>query len=205
MELEDMKSTWFEMSQQLEKQKKMTNDIILKMTKENSKSRLNTLINFEILGMLISAVLMIYILTNFEQLDNWLSITGGLGTSIILLTGFMMSAMFIKRAKKIDILKKGYKQTLLDVTSLRKIQYINNWVSASLGILLPFFLLPTFATLYFKKDLLSDLAEYKESLIPSLILVPIIWYLFKRLYSKKLDEINELLQDIKQYNHTTDA
>lgn len=197
MELENLKSAWLEMSRELEKQKKITEEIILKMMNENSKSRLGALISFEILGLIISAALVVCILANFSRLDNWLSITGGLGTLLILLAGVIMSGIFLEKAKKIDVVENGLKQTLVDVCALRRTQYISKWANASLGILLPFFLLPVLASLYFDKELLYDLAEFRESLIPSLLLIPVIWFFIQKFYSRKLDEVNRLLQDIE--------
>jgi hypothetical protein len=198
MELEELKSNWSEMSQQLEKQKKLTNELIMKMAAQRSNSIFQPIIVLEKLGMVVTSAILLYIFTNIEKLNDWLSIAGAICTVIILTVGLVISVVLIKNVQNIDIVKNNYRQTLLDVNSIKKNQYSANWISACLAPVLAFSILPTLAATWFDKSLLYDLEEYRESLIPCLLLIPIIWYFISRFYANKLAKINELLEEIKQ-------
>ena len=198
MELEELKSKWFELDQQLEKQKVLTSEMILKMARHRSNSIFNPIVTFEKLGIAISSVMLVYIFSNFGKLNDWLSLAGAVSTIIILIAGLVMSVILIKRIQEVDIVKNDYKETLLDVNRIKKFQYYSKWVSAFLAPILALSILPTLASTWFDKTLLYDLEEYWESLIPGLLVIPVIWYFIGRFYAKKLMELNELLEDLKR-------
>src|SRR5690606_8106803 len=197
MELEELKSKWFEMDQQLEKQKVLTTEMILKMAGHRSNLIINPIITFEKWGIVVSSVMLIYIISNFGKLNDWLSLTGAVSTIFILITGLVMSVILIKRIREVDIVKKDYRETLFDVNRIKKFQYSVKWVSAILAPVLAISILPTLASTWFGKSLLNDLEEYWQSLIPGLLLIPVIWYFIAHFYIKKLKEINELLKDLE--------
>ena len=66
-----MQQTWKEMSLELEKQKKLTTTIILKMTQEKYKNKFGTITIIESIGAVICFIAAIYILINFAKLDTW--------------------------------------------------------------------------------------------------------------------------------------
>lgn len=198
MDLDKMKEIWSEMSDQLEKQKKLTNQIILKMTQERSKNRLNKLINFEIIGSIISMSLIILIVVNFDKLDNWLMLTAGIVSIIIFVVSTLMSLNFIKKAKKIDVVKNSYKQTLKDFATCYKTYQIHMKLSTILGIAMVFVFLPVMAKILSNKDVLSDLEEFWESLIACSIILPVVWYIIYKFYSRNMEEVNRLLKDLEE-------
>ena len=64
MDLEKMKSTWTQMSTEIEKQKKLTAEIILKMANQKSKNGIEKIKRLELFGGLImGAALNIYQIT----------------------------------------------------------------------------------------------------------------------------------------------
>ena len=138
MELEELKSNWLKMSQDLENQKGLTIEIILKMVSQRSNSIFNSLLNFEKSGITLSSVMLLYIFSNFGKLSDWLSLIGGFSTSIILAIGVVMSVILIKRIQKVDIMNKDYLQTLLDVKRIEKFPY---WMKLTSAILAPILVL----------------------------------------------------------------
>jgi hypothetical protein len=198
MDLENMKDTWQQMSQELENQKKLTSEIILKMTNEKSSSRLNRIVNLEIFGNIISWMMLFYIIINFDKLTSWLSLTGGIGTSIILIIGSFMSLIIIKKAKDIDLLKNSYVETLRRFDSLRKTLRLYKKLSIYLNIIMPFLILPLFSAIFLEKDLLENMEEFKNELIASFLLIPPILYLIIRYYSKNISKVKEALDEIEE-------
>lgn len=197
MELEELKLKWFEMDQQLEKQKVLTSEMILKMARHRSSSIFNSIMTFEKWGIAVSLGMLIFILTNLAKLNDWLSRAGAAGTIIILIVGLVVSVILIRRIQAVDIVNKDYKETLLEIKRVKKFQYYSKWISISLSPLLALSILPTLASTWFDKSLLHDLEEYWESLVASFLLIPVMWYFISRFYAKKLKEINELLKDFE--------
>ncbi|MDN5201940.1 hypothetical protein QQ008_11215 [Fulvivirgaceae bacterium BMA10] len=197
MELENMKAIWAEMSQELEKQKKLTDKIILKMTQQKSRSGLNRIINMEIFGMIVTAIMLVYLLINFGKLDNWLTIGGGVGLILLLLLALIMGTIIVKAAKKIDVVKNNYHQTLTDFADFKKILGFYKKLSIVMNILIPFLILPVVSFLFFDRDLLFDLQEFGMGLIFYFILMPPLLYLIIRFYRKNVSKIREALDDLK--------
>ena len=112
MDLDEMKLAWSDMSDQLEQQKKLTDDIIFKMTQEKSSSRLGRIITAESIGIIVSFVGLVYIALNFYKFDNWLEITGGIGTLALMILGIVFGLRIISKAKRIDLTKHDLNTTL---------------------------------------------------------------------------------------------
>jgi len=51
MEIEEIKALWSEMSDQLEQQKKLTNEIIMSMTQERYSNKFRTISKYETIHM----------------------------------------------------------------------------------------------------------------------------------------------------------
>ena len=61
MEIEELQSVWSEMSAQLEKQKKLTNELIMEMTQNRYSTKFDKLTFYETIGAVISFVMAIYL------------------------------------------------------------------------------------------------------------------------------------------------
>ena len=198
MDLESMKETWLKMSEELEKQKKLTNEIILKMAHERSSSRLNRIIYMELIGCGIALLVLIYILFNFHRLDNWLTISGGVGTAVIMIAAVIMSVNIMRKAKKINILKTTYGKVISDFNDLTKTLGIYKRASIGLNIIMPFLLMPPMAQLLAGKDLLTDLEEFKETLIMTFILIPPMLYFIIRYYTRSMSKVRQAINELKE-------
>ena len=75
MELEEMKARWTEMSATIEKQKQITDTLIIKMTQVNYRNRLSKILIPELAGTLVSFAYCIYIIINFHKLNNLIELT----------------------------------------------------------------------------------------------------------------------------------
>ncbi|MCX2454275.1 hypothetical protein OQX61_23590 [Pedobacter sp. PLR] len=123
MELEEMKSLWEEMSDKVEKQKKVTDSLVLKMTRVNYSSKINKLILYEMMGALVCLVAVIFILLNFSKLDTWYLLGCGLVSVIIIVFLPLFSFKALCRMRAINISGNDYKQTLM-AYSKGKIQFL---------------------------------------------------------------------------------
>ena len=66
MNVEDLQAIWTEMSEELDKQKKLTHEIIMQMTQQRYKSQLQKISNYEGLGAVLCFIIGIGMLANSE-------------------------------------------------------------------------------------------------------------------------------------------
>ena len=112
MELEEMQAAWSQMSQELEKQKRLTDEIILKMTQQKYTSQWNKIFTGEKIGAVICYVGLVAILANFKTFD-----TIGLQISAILCMLILailpiISLKTIRGMKQVDVTSMNYKETM---------------------------------------------------------------------------------------------
>lgn len=197
MELEKMKAVWAEMSEQLDKQEKMTNEIIIKMAHEKSTSRLNRIMWMESIGMVLAVFFLLYLLFNFQKLNNWLNITGGIGSALILLLSIVMGGLIVQKANRIDVINNSYTQALDHFMQLKKMLRFYKKISIVINVIFPFFLLPVVFTLVLDKDLLTDFSAFGRSLLICFLLAPIVLYLIIKWYAKNVSQVKDAFEDLE--------
>lgn len=139
MNVEELQSTWTEMSHELEKQKKLTHEIIIQMTQERYKNRLQKIANYEGFGALICFAAALFIIFNFDKLDTWYLLFCGVFTVLFLLVLPVLVLRSIRNMKRIDIAKGNYADNLLAFSRARgQFLFIQR-----IGIGLAFFLMVT--------------------------------------------------------------
>jgi hypothetical protein len=152
MELEQMKTRWAEMSLQLEKQKRLTDTLVVKMMRNEYSNKINKILIPEIIGDLVCVAGLVYLLANFEKLDTWYLIGCGIVSAVILLVLPLLSLDSIRKLKSVNIAVNNCKQTL-EQYSRGKIRFIfAQKMSFYLGALLLVAFLPTMGRLMGKKD-----------------------------------------------------
>jgi len=114
MDLEEMKNTWGEMSTEIDKQKKLTDKLIMMMTKEKYNKTLRRISIPETIGTVICYITVLLILFNFEKLDTWYLQLSGLLSVAILIVLPILSLRSIKKMNTVNISKNNIKQTLID-------------------------------------------------------------------------------------------
>ncbi|NER15209.1 hypothetical protein GWK08_17265 [Leptobacterium flavescens] len=200
MDLEEMQAVWSDMSDQLEKQKKLTNEIIIKMTQDQYKKKINKIVYSEFIGGIICAATVIYILVNFHKLDSWLTLTSGITTLIVLIGSVSYSYWWVRRANRINLVENSYKQTLIDFSKFKKKSSQLKKFSYFLGIGMMIIVLPVFLKLMGGKDFLTDPDSVKGVLyaLPFGILFMIIYtYFVMKYYGKTIRSAGNLLEDLK--------
>lgn len=124
MELEEMQAAWTEMSAELEKQKQITNQLIMKMTQERYTNTWNHLRNFELIGLLVSYGALIFLLVNFSKLDTTPLLISGIIGAIILAILPALSLKTIRGMKDVDVTSMTVKETAETYTK-RKKEFVN--------------------------------------------------------------------------------
>lgn len=137
MELEEMQATWSQMSDQLENQKKLTNKLIMEMTKERYKNKIGILSKYEGLGAVICFIAAILLISRFYELNTWYLIASGIFTVCYLIVLPVIVLRSISSMKSIDLINNTYKETLIAYT-IKKRQFL---LTQKVGIYLNFILL----------------------------------------------------------------
>jgi hypothetical protein len=120
MDIEELKAVWSVMSDQLEKQKKLTDKIILQMTQERYSRKFNKITMIESFGAFICFVTAIYLIVNFSKLDTWYLATCGFITLGFLLILPMLVLRSLSQIKNLNITEGTYKDTIVKYTRVKK-------------------------------------------------------------------------------------
>ena len=200
MNLDNMKKTWSEMSAKIEKQEKLTHEIVLKMAQEKSRNRLSRLVKFEILGICWELAVILFIALHFDSFKAPITLIGGVLSIMTLTISIIMEIDFIKKAKRINV-ANDYKQTLIDFTSWKKSYHLNKIAGYGLGAAV----LVTIAPIVFRVNRnleiteipIADLMSYAT--FGSIGFLGLSFLLFRFFYEKHIKEIDRILMEIKEY------
>jgi hypothetical protein len=156
MELEEMKNLWEEMSIGIEKQKKITDSLIIKMTRTSYRNKIIKILVPEIIGTFGCFAGAIFILINLQKLGVWYLLACGIISVLILFLLPVLSIKSIRKIRSINISENNYKQSLLEY-SKAKIQFVLfQKFSFYLGALLMLTILPVMGQLIAAKDFFTE-------------------------------------------------
>lgn len=120
MELEEMKTLWQEMSQQVEQQKKLTDALIMDMTQQKYTQKFSKITAYETIGAFICFITAILILVNFNKLDTWYLAACGIFTLSYLLTLPILVLRSLKTIRSINISSASYKESIVGFAKAKK-------------------------------------------------------------------------------------
>ena len=120
MEIEEMQALWSDMSDQLEQQKKLTNEIIMQMTHVRYARKFQTIFTVEAMGAVICFLLAIGLAVNFYKLDTLYFKLSGVYTLVILVLYPLLVLRTLLRLKRLNITKKNYTEILVDFMKEKK-------------------------------------------------------------------------------------
>lgn len=196
MDLDEMKAVWSDISDQLAQQKKMNQDIVLRMTQEKSKSRLGRIIAMESVGVIVSGGMLVYVIAKFQELSHWSSIVGGIGLLLILLLGITYSIMLITQAKKVNVAKDSYSEVTQQFDKLRKMLRLYKKLSIWVAVISPPLTIAFFYDAFSNKSIEDDLEGMALGLVMALLLIPLILKFFFWYYKHNVSEVKTALKDI---------
>ena len=198
MELEEMKTLWEEMSKEMEKQKILTNKLIIKMTQERYNSRLRKISVPETVGAVICFTIVLFIIFNFGKLDTWYLMVGGIFiiTYLLVLPVFVLKSIY--KMQNINVSKKNFKQTLIDFTQGKKRFFLIQKIGIYLNFILIIISLPVAGKLMDGKDIFMD-SNVWFWYIPVMVLFLILFSRWGyRHYSKTTTSAENLLKELEE-------
>lgn len=189
MELEEMQAAWTAMSGKLEEQKKLTNELIMKMTQDKYSSPWNSILQFERIGTVVCFGMLIYLLVNFGKLDTVALQVTGIICAITLAVLPILSLRSIRGMKKVNITTMTVKETL-EAFRKRKKQFIRFQIfNFSLSFVFMLAVLPVSVKLLKNKNLFTDFENTLLIGIPflTILFIGFFWYIvkmYKRIFAR---------------------
>ena len=156
MELEEMKSLWGEISAEVEKQKKLTDQLILKMIKINFRNKINKILIPELSGSVVALACVLFIILRFQKLNTWYLQTAGVVAAFILIILPALSILSIHDLLSVNISTKNYKDTLFAWNKGRKRWVLAQKLGFYLGAILMALILPVMVRLMDGKDVFLE-------------------------------------------------
>lgn len=163
MELDEMKSLWADLSLQVEKQDKIQKEILLQITKQKFRDKMNRIRIPEILGSLVCVGYAMYFLSHFSDLELWYNQVFAMVTILIMIALPTASLTAIKGMQNIRI-DSEKPAVLLEKFIQNKVRF---WKVQQYGVFFGAIVMVT---------ILPPLSELNDSL--SAISTPIFWMIY---------------------------
>ena len=194
MELEEMRQLWDSMSQELQKQKLLTEKMIIEMTQQKYRTTLKGITLPEMVGTVICFVASALIIVNFDQLDTWYLVLSGIVCAIFLIILPILSWKALLRMQKMEL--GTYKESLTKYAERSKRFIQIQKMSYYLGYILAVAILPVSSKLINGKDIIATSNYW---ILPMIFLVIFHFFFSKKVfkyYNKVRHEAEELLEDL---------
>lgn len=156
MEIKELESLWSEMDRELEKQKKLTNSLIMEMTQQKYSNKFQKLSVYETLGGVVCFLAGIYLVTQFGKLDTWYLQFCGAFTILILFVLPVLTLRSLHRIQTMNIGNSSLKDTIVTYTRAKNRLLFIQRLGVYLGIVLMFTLLPVASKIGSGKDLFLE-------------------------------------------------
>ena len=148
-----MKAQWQQMSAGMEKQKSLTDTLIIKMTRLNYRDKLNKIWIPEAIGALVCFAAILFILTGLQSLNTPYLLVCGIVSAVVLLVLPVLSLRAVHRMRSINVLGNNYRESLAQYAK-SKLQFVFvQKLTFYLGPLLMLAILPVMGKLISHVDL----------------------------------------------------
>ncbi|MGO4921602.1 hypothetical protein [Maribacter spongiicola] len=199
MELEELQSSWTQMSDELNHQKKLTNQIILDMTKQKYQNKFSTITKYETFGAVVCFAIALFVLLNFGELDTWyLQICGVLTLSFLIILPAMVLTT-LKRIKNIDILNGSYKENLKFYLKTKNRLLRLQQIGIAVGFIGLLFIVPVTSKIISNKNVFLTNLKTEQYVIFALTLIVMVFFCrwaYKG-YVKVTQSAQELIQELE--------
>ncbi|TVZ14256.1 hypothetical protein [Maribacter sp. MAR_2009_72] len=156
MELEELQSAWVQMGNELERQKKLTNTIILNMTKAKYQNKFKSALTLETIGAIVCFALALLFLYKFNVLDTWYLRLCGILTIGYMVIFPVLVLYALRRIKNLDLLNGSYKANLTHYLKSKNRLLRIQQIAMGIGMAGMVFILPTFSKISSGKDIFME-------------------------------------------------
>ena len=199
MEIEELQATWTQMSEELEKQKKLTKEIILKMTQQDYKDRLNKIAIPEKISAVFTYVVAAILLFRFYELDTLPLQICGIITLAILIVLPYFSLKYLNGMRNLNVSVLNYKESIVayEKSKQRYQRFMKFTVYA--GFVLMLIIIPVSSKIFNGDDIFSESqGNFWFWFLP---VGMVFYYLFTRkiigCYNSNIKKAGVILEDIE--------
>lgn len=197
MELEEMKTVWQDLTKELNQQKKLTNKIILKMTQQEYKSKINKIAIPEVIGSVFCFGMAITLLVNLPLYHNPLTMACGIVSIVILLALPVASLRSIRRLNSINLTQNSYKETLMEYRLGRRQLKVVQQVGFVLSFFLLFTSLPPLSMIMKGKDLFAESSTWLWYVPFGVLFFALFTFYVYRCYKSIIHSTDQLIEDLE--------
>lgn len=196
MELDDLKNTWHNRSEQAQQQN-VTFQLIDEMTQTKYHSKIKRIAYPEIVGSIICLMATIFIALNFYKLDTLFLQGVGILSIIVLLTLSVLSFWSLKHLKMINDFNMPYSETLKRLATQKVKFYKLQKVNMTLCYVLLVTTIILLSKFYSDKDITDSKYFWTFSFSFGYIFLLFFSRFVTRFYKDTLRKSEELLQELQ--------
>ena len=198
MELDEMKSLWDNMSKELNRQKVLTDGMILQITSQKYKDKMRGLSLAEGAGTLVCLVMALIIFFQLEKLDTWYLMLCGIFSIVFSVLLPVLSLISIHKMRKIDVTTMAYKEVIGLYAKGKAFFVAVQKAGFYLGFLFAMAILPVLMKIFKDKDLFVQFQSYFWY-IPLLFAFHFLFsrYVFKK-YRSVTRSAQQLLEELEE-------
>ncbi|SFT38430.1 hypothetical protein SAMN04489724_0520 [Algoriphagus locisalis] len=186
MELDEMKSLWADVSLRMENQDKIQKELLIEITKQKFRSKLDYVRVPEIIGSFVCVGYAMYLLSHFSELELWYNQVFALISVLIMIILPVASLTAIKSMRSLR-LDKDTPTVLLQKFAKSKVRFFKTQrYGIIFGAILMFTILPPYAELSGSDSVTDPL--FWMIFIPT---GPVVMYLLSRWVLKKYKGVIE--------------
>lgn len=200
MELEEMQAAWTEMSGELAQQKKLTNELIMKMTQDRYRNTWSFLWNAERFASLVCYAFLIFLLVKFSLLDTLLLKVCGVLAAIIMAIIPILSLRSIKNIKEVNLSAATVKETISTYAAQKQKFLSFQKLNVALSFVFMIVSVPVTIKILNGRNLFTDFGNKLWVVIPFMLVffIAIFWLIYKwyrhmfRQSQNLIDEVTQL-------------
>jgi hypothetical protein len=166
------------------------------MTKSNYRSKINNIRIPEMAGAFVCFAAILFIVFNFQKLDNWYLIACGIVSCLIFILLPLLSFKAIYNIQSVNISDNNYKQSLLDYAKAKMQFAFFRKLSFYLNAVLLLLILPVMGKLIDGKDLFVTTHIWMYYVIAYPFFYAFSKWVFKK-YIKSTNDAENLLKELE--------
>lgn len=196
MELEEMKSTWQQMSDKLRDQEILNKQLIERMTQESYQSRIQKIGTSEFIGTVICYIGAAYVIINFSAIERPAVQVLAVVLVLLLFVLPVLSLKSVAAMRGVRISSKSYLEAIEDFAK-RRIQFERlQKINVSFGLLVMLILIPVLSAIQGKD--VTQLAHFWTLVFPITVAFYLAFtYWVLKSYNRILNQTEKLLSGIR--------
>jgi hypothetical protein len=196
MELEEMQKVWAEMSEQHEKQARLTDKLIIMMTQQQYRNRLSKIAIPETISTVVAFGIVLLILINFGKYDTGWLVACSIVSAAILLVLPVLSLRAIHKMNNLNIGGNSYKQTLIEFAKGKRQFLFVQKLSFFLGFVLAIACMPVMLKIMGGKEIHIKPGAWLWFL-PAVVVFILFFRWVYGCYARTTSRMEDLLKEVE--------